>query len=207
MGLLISWQFSLMLFVYGVVSKAYSHPSVRLKKLPFTSWFIAGLFQGFFTFLMSYVGLNDYTMGQVLKLNVLIPGLLSSAILWGSYPMTQIYQHKEDKKRGDITLSLKLGILGTFHFTAVAFGIASACFVWYFAETYELKYAWAFLMSMTPVILFFGYWYLKTRKELTQANFIHTMRLNFLSAIFLNAFFIYFFLDYTQVLQAIKAGY
>ncbi|MEM1405181.1 MAG: UbiA family prenyltransferase [Bacteroidota bacterium] len=207
LGLLINWQFAVMLFVYGLVSKAYSHPSIRLKKYPYLSWFIAGFFQGFFTFLMTYAGLNDYTIYQVMKSGVVIPGLLSSAILWGSYPMTQIYQHEEDSKRGDITLSLRLGILGTFHFTGVAFTLASACFVWYFVEVYQLKYALAFLASMAPVVLFFGYWYLKARKELAHANFINTMRLNFLSAIFLNAFFIYFFLDHTQVLQAIKAGY
>ncbi|MGD1958432.1 MAG: UbiA family prenyltransferase [Fulvivirga sp.] len=207
LGLLINWQFALMLFVYGLVSKAYSHPSIRLKKYPYLSWFIAGFFQGFFTFLMSYVGLNDYTIYQVMKSSIIIPGLLSSAILWGSYPMTQIYQHEEDSKRGDITLSLRLGILGTFHFTGAAFTLASACFAWYFVEVYHLKYALTFLVSMAPVVLFFGYWYLKARKELANANFINTMRLNFLSAIFLNAFFIYFFLDHTQVLQAIKAGY
>jgi hypothetical protein len=33
------------------------------------------------------------------------------------------------------------------------------------------------------------------------------MWLNFLSALCLNVFFIYFFLDHTQVLQAIRAGY
>ena len=32
---------------------------------------------------------------------------------WRAYPMTQIFQHEEDK-RGDETLSLKLGIKGTF---------------------------------------------------------------------------------------------
>lgn len=207
LGLLINWQFALMLFIYGLVSKAYSHPSIRLKKFPFTSWFIAGLFQGLFTFLMSYVGLNDYTMYHVLKLSVLIPALLSSAILWGSYPMTQIYQHEEDSQRGDITLSLKLGVLGTFHFTGLAFTLASASFVWYFIDVYQLKYAVAFLISMAPVVLFFSYWYLQTRNDRAKADFTNTMRLNFLSAIFLNAFFIYFFLDHTQVLQAIKAGY
>ena len=28
----VNWMFAIMLFVYGLVSKAYSHPSVRLKK-------------------------------------------------------------------------------------------------------------------------------------------------------------------------------
>ena len=32
LGLFIGWQFVLMLFIYGLVSKAYSHPSIRIKK-------------------------------------------------------------------------------------------------------------------------------------------------------------------------------
>lgn len=207
LGLLINWQFAVMLLIYGIVSKAYSHPSVRIKKYPFGSWFIAGFFQGAFTFLMCYVGLNDYEIGQALKWSIFAPALLSSAILWGSYPMTQIYQHDEDGKRGDITLSLKLGILGTFHFTGVAFTIASGLFFWYFTEYYQMKYAFIFLACMGPVVIFFSYWYLKVRQDISQASFTYTMRLNFISALFLNAFFLYFFLDHTQVLQAIKAGY
>ena len=31
MGFVISWQFATMLFIYGLVSKAYSRPSIRLK--------------------------------------------------------------------------------------------------------------------------------------------------------------------------------
>ncbi|MEM9857517.1 MAG: UbiA family prenyltransferase [Bacteroidota bacterium] len=207
LGFMINWQFAVMLFIYGLVSKAYSHPTIRLKKYPYTSWFIAGLFQGYFTFIMAYIGLNDYAIVQALQWSVLAPALLSSAILWGSYPMTQIYQHDEDKKRGDITLSLKLGILGTFHFTGVAFALATALFVWYFIDFFQLKYAIVFLISMAPVVLFFGFWYLKTKKDLSHANFTNTMRLNLISAICLNIFFIYLFLESTQVVQAIRAGF
>ncbi|MEM8895006.1 MAG: ubiquinone biosynthesis protein UbiA, partial [Bacteroidota bacterium] len=55
-GLWISWQFAVMLLVYGLVSKAYSHPSIRLKKMPIIGWITAGFFQGYFTFLMVIVG-------------------------------------------------------------------------------------------------------------------------------------------------------
>lgn len=206
-GLMINWEFALMLFIYGLVSKAYSHPVVRIKKYPYASWFIAGLFQGFFTFLMAYMGINNFGFDVVFKVHVLIPALLTSLILWGSYPMTQIYQHEEDEKRGDHTLSIRLGILGTFHFTAIAFSFASACFFVYFIEFFQIKYSWYFMIAMGPVVLFFGYWYLRTRKDIAQANFTNTMRLNFLSALLLNVFFIYFFLDSSQVIQAIKAGY
>src|SRR5688500_6701238 len=40
--LMINLSFALMLLVYGLVSKAYSHPDIRLKKYPVTGWFIAG---------------------------------------------------------------------------------------------------------------------------------------------------------------------
>lgn len=206
-GAMINWQFAVMLFLYGLVSKAYSHPLVRIKKYAYLSWFIAGFFQGFFTFLMAYMGINNFGFDNLVKIHVLLPALLSSLILWGSYPMTQIYQHEEDSKRGDNTLSIKLGILGTFHFTAVAFTLATACFFWYFIHFFQIKYGWYFMLAMSPVVLFFGYWYLRTRKDPNKADYGHTMWLNFLSAVCLNAFFIFFFLDSSQVLQAIKAGY
>src|SRR3569623_1449054 len=46
--------FAGMLLIYGLVSKAYSHPAIRLKKYAITGWIITGLFQGFFTFSMCY---------------------------------------------------------------------------------------------------------------------------------------------------------
>lgn len=207
LGFLINTTFGVMLLVYGLVSKAYSHPSIRIKKYPWLSWFIAGLFQGWFTFLMAFSGLNDFPADVLLKSHIQIPALLSSLILWGSYPMTQIYQHEEDLKRGDKTLSSQLGVLGTFHFTAICFALASLAYVIYFNHAYSLKYGLGFLMAMAPVILYFFTWYFRVRKNQSKADFEHTMRLNFLSALMLNVFFIYFFLDSTQVLQAINAGY
>ena len=207
LGAMINWQFALMLFIYGIVSKAYSHPLVRLKKYPWGSWFIAGFFQGAFTFTMAYMGLNGYGFHVLQQSHVVMPALLTSLMLWGSYPMTQIYQHEEDHKRGDITLSYKLGIRGTFYFTAAVFTLATAAYVFYFMEFHKDKYALYFVLSMLPVVLFFAHWYLRVHKDEDKANFGYTMWLNAISATCLNAFFIYFFLDSSQILQAIKAGY
>jgi len=44
----ISLLFSIMLLIYGLISKAYSHPSVRLKKYPILGWLTVGIFQGSF---------------------------------------------------------------------------------------------------------------------------------------------------------------
>lgn len=42
--------------------------------------------------------------------------LISSCLIGASYPLTQIYQHEEDSKRGDRTLSILLGYRGFFCF-------------------------------------------------------------------------------------------
>lgn len=195
--LLVSFDFwvLLMFLIYGLVSKAYSHPVIRIKKYPFGSWFIAGFFQGFFTFLMVYLGLNGISPEELLKQEILIPATLTSIMLWGSYPMTQIYQHDEDGRRGDNTLSLKLGILGTFHFTMILFSLTTVLFGWYFIEHYNLNIASLYVMSMSPVVGFFFYWYFKARKNRDIVNFEYTMRLNAISATCLNLFFVFLYLN------------
>jgi 4-hydroxybenzoate polyprenyltransferase len=37
---MINLTFAIMLFVYGLISKAYSHPLIRLKKYPLAGWLI-----------------------------------------------------------------------------------------------------------------------------------------------------------------------
>jgi 1,4-dihydroxy-2-naphthoate octaprenyltransferase len=199
--LIINLTFGIMLFVYGLASKAYSHPSVRLKKYPWGGWLITGFFQGFFMILTFYIGINNFDLETTLFAKVLIAGVLASLMLWGNYPMTQIYQHEEDSKRGDITLSLTLGVPGTFHFTMAAFGIATLGFLRFFIQYYGGNYSVQFLTFLSPVVLYFLYWYFRVRKDWSRANYTHTMRLNFISALCLNAFFIYFFLDASNVLN------
>jgi 1,4-dihydroxy-2-naphthoate octaprenyltransferase len=203
----ISLLFAIMLLVYGLVSKAYSHPAIRLKKYPVVGWIVTGLFQGLFTFLMCYVGINQFSLENVMHLHILVPAILTSLMLWGNYPMTQVYQHQEDVKRGDTTLSVKLGVKGTFIFTAIFFSVAVAGFVFYFIEFFQVKYAVYFLGALTPVLMYFSFWFLKLLKDKKNASYGYTMGLNLISATSLNLFFIYFFIDSSQVLQAIQAGY
>lgn len=193
LGLLINVPFTIALVIYGLVSKAYSHPLIRLKKMPWMGWFVAGFFQGYFTFLMAYMGINDVAIVPLLEPHIQIPAMLSSFLLWGSYPMTQVYQHEEDSKRGDNTLSLKLGVLGTFHFTAVAFLFAGIGFVLFYGNFYSWPASLGFQISLLPVLIYFSYWYLKVRKDQRMADYDHTMRLNFISALMMNLFFSMFY--------------
>lgn len=197
----INLTFAVMLLIYGLVSKAYSHPSIRLKKYSVIGWIVTGVFQGMFTLLMCYVGLNNFTIENSLQENVLFAGALTTVMLWANYPLTQVYQHEEDSKRGDITLSLKLGIRGTFYFSAVCFTIAVAGFIIFFRQYMYEKYVTTFLLALSPVLIFFLYWFSRVYKDEKYADHRHTMWLNFISATCLNAFFVYLFLNYTQLLQ------
>lgn len=199
----ISTTFSLMVLAYGLVSKAYSHPLIRLKKHAWTSWIITGLTQGLYTFAMCYVGVNDFRVEQTLRMEVIIPGLLTSLMLWANYPITQIYQHEEDRKRGDITLSARLGITGTFYFAASVFSLAVTGFLFYLRFMFSEKHAWFFMIAIIPVLSYFFYWFFLVMGNRNKADYTHTMRLNMISAICLNSFFLYLFLDTTQVLQIV----
>jgi 1,4-dihydroxy-2-naphthoate octaprenyltransferase len=190
LGALISWQFALALFVYGIVSKAYSHPSVRLKKYPLISLLTVSIFQGFFVFISSVQALTGNSWAEMMTAQWLIPATLSSLMLIGSYPMTQIYQHEEDARRGDYTISLLLGIRGTFIYTMVIFTIATAGFVSYFWQYFSPLLAGIFLVALSPVLLFFLWWMRQSFLSPAYADFKNTMRLNLLSAVCLNGFYL-----------------
>lgn len=194
LAFLLRWEFAVLIFIYGGVSKAYSHPWVRLKKYPFMGWYIAGFFQGYFTFILCLIGLSDLSIIEVFSIKYQFPAVLCTMLLFGSYPMTQVYQHDEDEKRGDMTISRYLGILGTFYFTAALFTIAAGGFVTYFILFDSVTISVIFVAILSPVLVFFFYWFFKVKKDRNQANYENTMRLNFISSTVFNVFFLGYWL-------------
>lgn len=189
-GLFISIDFVIMLLVYGLISKAYSHPNIRLKKMPFIGWFVAGVFQGSFTFLMVIIASAGLKLFEVFQPIFLIPAVLTTILLWGSYPMTQVYQHEEDAKRGDHTISRKLGIKGTFIFSGLMFLFADAGYFLFYLTSFSFWHAVIFQVFLLPIIAFFLVWFLRTLKDINQVNYKMTMRLNMISASCMNSFFL-----------------
>jgi len=204
LALKINLAFASMVLVYGLVSMAYSHPLIRLKKYAIISWVIAGFFQGFFTFGMAFSGLNDFAWEVFTKDYVYIPALLTSLILWASYPITQIYQHEEDAKRGDYTLSLKLGIKGTFLFSSLWFLVTLIAFAWYFIDRQQTWALYGLLAAFLPAIIYFMLWFYFVQKDPARyVTYDWVMWMSRISAIGLNAFFFWYFLENTQILQVI----
>lgn len=189
LAFILSWKFALMLFIYGLVSKAYSWDKIRLKKMPVIGWLAVGLFQGAFTYLACLLAFNHLEISELMNVDAVIPAVLTSVLLMGSYPMTQIYQHEEDGRRGDKTLSRMLGIRGTFHFTALFFLGANAGFFWYFSHFHTLTHFLLFQLFLLPTLVYFGLWYFRVRKGEKAADFRSAMRLNVLSSLCMIAFF------------------
>jgi len=176
--------FALLIFIYSMISKAYSHDKVRLKKYPVLSWFIVGLFQGAFTYYTVILAISN---NQEALQKHLLPAIISTLMLWAIYPVTQVYQHEEDAKRGDTTLSILLGVRGTFIFTALVFSIAFVLFYLYFSQADFM----ILLLFNFPILIFFGWWFLKVLKDEKQANFKNVMWMNLLASICLNGFYIW----------------
>ena len=183
--LFVGKMFTLYLVVYGVISKAYSHPSVRLKKYPVLSWVIVTLFQGALTYLAVYEALN-----QSLRFEAFVPQLLPALIctsnLLAIYPLTQVYQHEEDAKRGDMTMSRLLGIKGTFLNACFWLLLSGGGYLAYFGFTYPLL---LLVLLLFPLLAFFGWWMQKVWQDERRADFKNTMWLNLLASVCLNVFF------------------
>ncbi len=180
--LLISWQMLLMMLVYIGVSKAYSWKKIRLKKYAISGWLVVMLFQGGYTFYIVNTGVeNNFDATWFTNKNMECM-VLASLLIGGFYPLTQIYQHDEDSERGDRTISYLLGIRGTFVFVAVLFLAATFIGYHYFVTYYSINRFWVYIIAMLPVTIYFLYWFAKTWRDTSFADYKHTMCMTFLSS-------------------------
>ena len=177
----VSVEFVLAVFVYGLLSKAYSHPDIRLKKYPFISFLIVFIFQGAFVYWTSYAALSEENIGAIWNIESLTAGLICSCLIGASYPLTQVYQHQEDAKRGDKTLSIVLGVNGTFAFSAGLFVLATVLMFFYWQQKASLEFFWLFLVFIIPVLLVFLSWIMKLKADKSQANFKNMSRMTLVS--------------------------
>lgn len=193
LGLILSWLISPLFFagilVYTLVSKAYSQPTIRLKKYPILSAGVVSVFQGFWMFLTIQVGLGYSTDQLSAPVNVGF-ALISTLFLLGSYPLTQVYQHAEDSRRGDKTLSLLLGINGTFFFARLVLGLAGLALTVMLILFTGPWNAMVFIIGMIPVLAYFELWFYRVRKDPAEADFENTMWMNRWSSVSLSLVFI-----------------
>ncbi|TAE14462.1 MAG: prenyltransferase, partial [Bacteroidetes bacterium] len=111
---LLGRQATVLLLAYVLASRAYSHRGIRLKKYPIVGYLVVFVFQGAVVYAFTAVAVRTNLAydGFVFWQQEALPLCIASLMMGGSYPITQIYQHAQDKADGVQTLSLLLGIRG-----------------------------------------------------------------------------------------------
>jgi len=182
LGFMVSWEFAVAVLLYGILSKMYSHPATRIKKYPILSFLVVFFFQGAFIYWTTYTALSGISLLDHWNFQFIIAGVICSLLIGASYPLTQIYQHAEDSRRGDRTLSLLLGYKGSFMFSGLLFALGIGLSFIYWTSMGDLDNLYFFLVCSLPVFLFFNFWFYKVRQNTLHANFKNAMRMNFISS-------------------------
>lgn len=186
LSLIIGPLFTIVMLFYIGASKAYSYRGIRLKRFPYIGYLVVIIFQGAVTFWLVYYGSNIESIKRVPWQGAVICSLL----VGGFYPLTQIYQHRQDLEDGVKTISYKLGYSGTFLFCAIIYILA-----WIFMAQFFIQYSqgnklWVVGIFFIPIIVYFIRWFVQVSKSPQAANYRNTMKMNWLAAICTNISFL-----------------
>jgi len=174
----IGYYFTIALAFYIAASRAYSYRGIRLKKFPIISFFTAIVFQGAVVYFMVHNGSSNST-----HINIPYVAMMASLLMVGSfYPLTQIYQHNQDKADSVTTISMLLGYTGTFVLSATCYFLSMLFMGYYFAANLELDRFLVLVMCMFPTLLFFLWWFFAVKKNTTAASFENAMKMNWIAA-------------------------
>lgn len=164
---------------YIIASRAYSSRVTRLKKYPLLGWLVVSGFQGGLIFWVSFHGTHQLNSTQVP-----LSGVLASCLLLaGAYPLTQVYQHAQDAADGITTISMRVGIKGTFLLSGLLYFLAFLFLGVHFGLQLELNRFLLLLVFFIPVLIYFTRWTVSVWRNPANADFQHLMKMNWLSAI------------------------
>lgn len=184
LSLVISPVFAVGILLYILASRAYSYRKIRLKRFPFAGFLTVFIFQGALVFFLTWHGAHPSKSLDV----PVMPAIISSCLLGALYPLTQVYQHEEDRKDGVITISYLVGKKGTFILSAAFFSAATVLLYFLFRD--RLFKFWLFLLVMLPVVSFFLYWMMQVWRHPAAASFKNSLRMNMLATLCTSLFFL-----------------
>ncbi|MBA3533880.1 MAG: UbiA prenyltransferase family protein [Ardenticatenales bacterium] len=101
-------SFTLMWLILCLAMIAYSHPSIRLKANPWAALTAVAVGQGAVGFAAGW-SVARPVITSLLEPTAILGMGTTALIVTGLYIVTQSYQTKEDRERGDITLPVLLG--------------------------------------------------------------------------------------------------
>jgi 1,4-dihydroxy-2-naphthoate octaprenyltransferase len=187
LSLLVDYYFVAFVLIYIIASRLYSNRSIRLKKFPVIGFLIVFIFQGAWVFCANLFAFSNSAL--LLNPSVVYAAIASSFFIGTIYPITQIYQHEADGKDGVKTLSMLLGIKGTFVFSAFMFSLATFFIYLSFHNDTTLNNFWIFNIVMLPATMYFLSWAARSFKNNAHINFKNAMIMLTLSAFLNNLYF------------------
>jgi 1,4-dihydroxy-2-naphthoate octaprenyltransferase len=191
-GFILDPLLGLAALLYGIGSKLYSWDRTRLKARPIGGWLATGFGQGALTYLSMVATMSPAGFGILAKEpgTILWGALLQTLFLLGVYPLTQVYQHEEDERRGDLTISRLLGVRGTFVLAACFLAAAMVGIAAWLATRFSLQWAILFLLVQAPTPVIFAAWARRSFRDAAAADFRSCMVMNFSASGLMNLFLI-----------------
>jgi 4-hydroxybenzoate polyprenyltransferase len=178
--LFISRPLFLLSLVMGFVGNAYSHPAIRLKSRPWPSLLAVSIFQGMGGAAAGWLcGQEDWT--TLFSVEAALGMLSASLVITGFYPLTQIYQREDDRRRGDITFAVHWGeqcfplAIGCMMLAAVLVGFL----VWRKFGSVEALIAAGGLIGLAGLIYL---WWRRFDGSRIRENYVQMMRVGYIMA-------------------------
>lgn len=127
-------EFLLIYLVSMIFFWLYSTPKARWKGKPILSLIAIGISTGTNSFLLGYLAAG----GERLGFREGLTAFAIAALILSLYPVSQIFQIKEDKKRGDLTFAIRFGLKGVRWFYRILFilGLSLLSFQLYKVESW-----------------------------------------------------------------------
>lgn len=182
--LLISPPFAACYVFYILCSRLYSFRGIRLKRFPVLGYITVISNQGALIFFMTWHAATG-------SMDLPLTGMLAASLLIGGfYPMTQIYQHRQDAADKVTTISMLLGVKGTFYY-CMAINAASVFLLYFFYSMQQsLPAFFVVITCLLPVLYYFYRWLNEVKADENAADFAHTMRMNWIASLCTNAAFL-----------------
>ena len=175
LALPLGWPFTLAWLLLFATATAYSHPALRLKANPYTALLAVALGQGGVGFAAGWLALRP-ELGSLLEPAALMGMLTTSLILSGLYIVTQSYQTREDRQRGDRTLPVILGARRALLTALVPLAVGGGVMGWWVWQLYGLGWASALLLFFAGIGVWLLRWALTFEEGDVTGNFRLTMR-------------------------------
>lgn len=154
---LINYRFFIAYFIYFLLSILYSVPPFRWKEKAGFDAFVNAMGYGVLTMYAGYA-LLDLSLSMTMTLVLLI-----EFMMWGAgFPLTQLYQYKEDKENKYKTLSLILGRKNVFTYSFVLLFVSMLIIIFSVWCGYFSK---AMIIIMFPLYVYIIVFLLKWRKN------------------------------------------